>query len=664
MRVSAPGAASSTYLSPPRSLLDRAQIDGGMTQLDPRATQRPPERLWPRVGAEGDRVQTIVTRVVVVAVAVAVAVFVGVTFDLRLGLLLAPWSADGDQPQAVWHYWRYHIDGAIPPGDLLTDYAFVMHAPPVWWALMAGLSTFFEPVDSAKILNVIAYIITPIMAWIVVARRSIHLVGAAAAFLVVRSLDFNIITAGGYARSFGPFLTLLFLHCFFERRHYACLFVLVLQAAFYPSVVIPCGIAYGLYVVVAGPGAARKKRVIGMFVAGVLILLLGKSQDLSAPKWWGPMVSEAEALEMPSWKPGGRINEAPLRPMSHEIPKNLTRAFTRSGQPWSTAAANAFVRHRDLLMGSFVVVVVVAAVAGRRRRRRSALEDAGPPADPVPWEILLLAFASLCAYLLARQMAFTLYLPYRPLQHVLAYLVYVAIPLGLWAALSAWLPRRIAGAAVLVVVVTGSCALWGDGLERGPKNYVNYKYNHKFYKFVRTLPNDAIFGGDFTHTASIPMFGAHQVYVNKNLAHPFRKGYYAEVERRIRLMYEAMYATSFDDVVAFGARENVQYLAYREGFFAQKDKRLFQPLKTELDALWAERRRGEGFALEHPPKEAVVYRHKGQLVVKIAALAGAQRATPAKATPTTPAAEPKANDDDVNDDANDDDDVDVDGSAP
>ena len=73
--------------------------------------------------------------------------------SLRMHGAWGPWAADGDQPQAVWHYWRYRIAGALPPGNLVTDYAFVMHAPPAWWAMMAGLSSFMDPLVAAKIAD-------------------------------------------------------------------------------------------------------------------------------------------------------------------------------------------------------------------------------------------------------------------------------------------------------------------------------------------------------------------------------------------------------------------------------------------------------------------------------------------------------------------------------
>jgi hypothetical protein len=559
--------------------------------------------LWPRDWPR---------RAVVLVAAGALLAYIGVTFVVRLGAMFDPWSADGDQAQAVWHYWRYHKAGAIPPGDLLTDYAFVMHAPPVWWALMASLSSIFEPVTSAKILNTLAYWLTPLLAFVVVARRSHFLVGIAAAFLLARSLDFHGIIAGGYARSFGPLLVYLFLWTFLERRHLATLAVLVFQAAFYPSVVMPCGIAYGVYVVAAGPMRARLFRTGTMFVAGLLIIALGKVQDLRAPDWWGPIVTEAEALEMPAWGPGGRINEAPLKPISFELERNLTRAFHPSGAALVNAAAKSFRRHTAWWCGGFLLLVSSAIAFFHVRSWRARIEGAEVDRHtPLPFELLLVGVAAFVAYLLARALAFKLYLPYRTLQHTFPYLIYVGAPLLTWCALSRALPRRpwLAAALTCGAWVLLACTLWGHGVERGPKTYQSFAGGRPFYLFIRDLPNDAVFAGDFSHVATIPLFGAHQVYVNKNLAHPFRQGYYAECERRILRMYQALYATSLDEVAAFGREENVRYFMFHTRSFATPDVRLFMPPKRELDALFHKNKK-VGFALADVPKEAVVWRSR------------------------------------------------------
>jgi hypothetical protein len=557
-------------------------------------------------------------RAVAIALSGALLAFIVATIATRLPLLFQEWTADGDQNQAVWHYWRYHISGAFPGGDLLTDYAFAMHAPPVWWLLMSSLSTFVEPVNAAKILNLIAYVGTIITIVVVVGKRANIFVGLAAGFLIARSLDFNGIIAGGYARSFGPLLTILFLGTFMAGKHRLTLAVLVFQAAFYPSVVIPCGIAYGLYTVVAGPMAARRRRMAGMFVAGLLIIAFGKSQDLVAKEWWGPVMFEKEALTMPAWQGGGRISEAPLKPVPFELRKNVGRALRGGGNRPAPVAVQRLADQRAaevVVLGSIFFALTIAAVTLRRRRQGQ------PVPARFPWQIPLLAVGMLAAYFLARAVAFKLYLPYRALQHVLPYLVYVSIPIAFWVVFSNTLKRRaLVSGLTFAVSVLPIFVIYGDGLERGPTTYARYSFNEGLYRFVRKLPQDAMIAGDFIHVSSIPLFAHHNVYVNKNLAHPFRRGFYAECERRILETYRALYATSLESVVDFARRENVDYLVFRKDAFKTRDNRLFQPIKRELDQLWTNNRK-TGFALASVPKEAVVYRRGNSVMVDLKKLA-------------------------------------------
>jgi len=601
-----------------------------------------------RVESSGWLPTTLAGRVAAVVCFVALTAYCVATMSQRLAGFFDPWSADGDQAQAVWQYWRYHISGLFPSGDFLTDYAFKMHAPPVWWVLMASGSIFFEPVVVAKFWNIVAYAATLLITIVGIGRRSNVFVGMAAAFMLARNVDFSTIIAGGYARSFGPMLTMLFLAVFLSGRHRLALGVLVFQAAFYPSVVIPCGIAYGLYTVVAGPMPVRLRRMAGMFVAGLLIIALGKSQDIGAPTWWGPLVTLEEASKMEVWGPGGRVPETPLRPMSVELEKNTARAWRVSGDIVNDEVTT-MVRRRlpELPLALFGVgIIAFVGVAIRRHRRGEAV------IDPFPWQIPLLFAAALAAYVLARQLAFRLYLPYRPLQHVVPYMFYATMALLPWALLINLMPRRRTLATVLAVAIAvlPNLLIFGDGFERGPTTYVSYSWNKNLYERLRRLPKNVMVAGDFTNTSSAPLFGHVLVFVNKNLAHPFRLGFWAEAERRIHETYKALYATSLDEVLAFAEREKIDYLVWQKNIHMQPDKRLFRPVKRPIDALFQKNKR-IGFALAKPlPKEAIAFRDNDTVLLdlkKLAALKAAGKLTTTEptsptppTTPTTPTTEP------------------------
>lgn len=581
------------------------------------------ERLWP---------QSLAERRVIVALALAVVAYIiGVQVQRYAGMF-NEFAADGDQPQAVFQYWRYHIAGAFKPGDLVTDYAFVMHAPPLWWAMMSTLSTLMQPLLAAKVLNLVAFGLTCVAMWFCVARRSHAIVGLAAVVLLIRNWDFSYIIAGGYARSFGPLLTILFLTAFTAGRHRIALGLLVLQAALYPSVVIPCGIAYGTYTVVAGPMGPRLRRMAGMFAAGLLIIAFGKFQDLASPSWWGTVVTLEQAKTMPAWGPGGRVSEVPLRPFVGDLERHFNRAFHPNGHVPSRKAAEGVLGHPELLAGAAAITIAVSgAVTWRRRRQGRTVGDA------FPWQIPALFLAAFCSYVLARQLAFKLYVPYRPLQHVWPYMIYAGLPLLMWSLASTLIRARAAAIAVTFVVsVVPMMLLFGDGLEHGPRTYAAHTANRPLYLWIRSQPIDAVFAGEIAYIDNVPLFGHHRAYMTKNMAHPFRIGYYNEAERRLREMYTALYATDLQDVVAFGAREHVDFLIVREASFANFDQRLFQPLRKQLSPVFTAGRK-KGFALRNLPPSAVVYRTGDVSVVDLQKLDVALKAGAPRTSPPLPA---------------------------
>lgn len=583
-----------------------------------------PWRFWP---------DTRSGRALVVISSLAFIAYLGAVMQIRFEPMWDPWACDGDQPQAVWHYWRYKVDGAFPPGDLMTDYAFVMHAPPVWWALMASLSAITGPLWAAKVWNLVAYVLTVVAMWLGVTLRSNHFVGLAAAFLLVRSQDFFGLIAGGYARSFGPLLVVAFLAAFYVKRHWLVLGILVLQAAFYPSVVMPCGAAYGIYVVVAGPMRDRLRRMASMFVAGLLIIGFGKYQEIGAPDWWGSVVTLDEALEMPAWQRGGRIHEAPLRPIELEVRRNLQRAHRRAGVEVLPPVADAW--EKTGIPGVAAVVLAGAllytAVWWRARRRGRTLEDA------FPWQLPLLLLGAFLAYLLARMLAFKLYLPYRSLQHTVPYVMYASLPLLVWTLFVNTLGarpthptrNRLASAGLTLLLSTLPVFLvFGTGYARTNQSYYSNRGYRELFGHVRTLPLDAQIAGQISIVDRIPLFTWHRVNVTKNLAHPFRPGYYEETERRLRASYTALYASDLETVLQVSRDEKIDYWVWDTRIFAKLDIKLFEPIRRDMAKLFRKNKPG-GFALERVPPSALVFSRGTQRILSVAALESAMRSAEA-----------------------------------
>lgn len=528
---------------------------------------------------------------------------------------------DGDHAQAVAHYWRYHVEGAMPAGDLLTDYAFLMHAPLGWWAPMALLSTVVTPLAAAKLLSLVAYAATGAFAWLLVYRKGNVYLAAATLVLIARCSACHFFLAGGYARSFGPPLVLLFLCAWVLWSHRAVLVVLVLQAALYPSVVIACGLAYGAYCVLAGPMNARIKRCATLALAGVVIIALGMMQDLRAPKEWGSVVWLEDALEMPAWGPGGRIQEAPLRPVSSEIWKNLIRPYTTHGDaPLRKLVPGASSMMRNAKTFVYAWAAFFVLVVARRIWRGGAYGFV------IPWQLPALFLGALVGYFVARALAFKLYLPYRVLAHSWVWIMILLMPLVAYE-VGMWIFRGRSGRATafaLVLSLVPAIGFLGHGLALVPGIYTNTGADRaRLHAWLRkNTPVDATFAGDLGTMDRIPLFAYRQVLVNRALAHPFRPGFYQLTEDRVRETYEALYADDPAALVAFADKWSVEYIVYSTDAFTKVDKRVFEPVRRDVAKLFRANK-PKGFAVDKVPPSAVVFKHKKVRVIDVARLRNA-----------------------------------------
>jgi hypothetical protein len=555
--------------------------------------------------------------------AVALGAFFIALIATRMKGAWGSYAAHFDHPQAVWQYWRYHVDGAVPPGHLFTDHQFAVHGQLGWWAMMATLSRVVEPLTSAKVLEVVTFALLGGAAVFSVGARREWLLGIAAGFLILRSPDLAGTVAGGYARSFGPGLFLCFFGAFLLERHRACLLVLVLQAAIYPSIVIPCGITYGAYCVIKGPWRDRARRIGELVIAGLFIIGFGLSHNLGIPEWWGPIVTYEEAEQMRAWRrPGGRYGDVPFQPAWQQISANIERGFKPLGGTLAPASISDFVEaHRKatlIVVPSALSFAIIAVDRIRRRRRKLPVPDD----MRVPWQLFALAGGAIAGYFFTRTFAFKFYLPSRQLSNTVQYLIMVGLPILCWCASRALFGSRraVALVAAVLVSVAPAFALRGHGLAKSPFPYTDHPQDIAMHQRLRQLPLDAIVACDAYWCDRIGLFAYHRPYAAKSMVHPLRRGYYVEAERRLVEMHKALYANRLEDVVAFADREDVDYFVYSKARVTKALEATFEPAKTKIKNAWKKASEAGSFALLDPPKEAVLFRAGDVVLLDISKL--------------------------------------------
>ena len=196
----------------------------------------------------------------------------------------------------------------------------------------------------------------------------------------------------------------------------------------------------------------------------------------------------------------------------------------------------------------------------------------------------------------------------------------------------------LAGGLALSLTVGSACLLVGDGIPGWTQAYYSVRSLRGFYGFIRGLPLDKQFAGQITYIDRVPLFAWHRAYVTKALAHPFRPGCYAEAERRMRLVYTALYSSSLAEIVRVADQEKIDFLIYDTDLFNAVDKRLFEPVKREMAVLF-KRNKQIGFALAQAPESALAYRKGKVRLLGIRALADALAGGEGAAIAAVPALE-------------------------
>jgi hypothetical protein len=542
-----------------------------------------------------------------------------------------PYTAETDWKQWLWLYHRYSTPGAFPSGQLLTDYALSVQ-PPLFFAVCAGLSWLIGPVPTAVFLYALAMGAAAHCAWWAARARVSPVAALLAALIVLHGYAYFKHAAGGYPRTFGPTLTLWCLAAWMNGRHRQVLLSLLVMGGVYPSVLVPCGLGYGAWSVLFAGRAGFWRRNVLLAAVGVLSVLLAQLQSLRVPDWYGHVVTLKEALAMPALGKLGRTWWVPMPGYWEKVSDYLFQPLRASGalpllKLWPHAALAAY-----LLWGLVIGLLLLAtyklsapagdASASRRDRILGRIGAMGHSMRTlVPLEPVLMLAGALLAFVLARALAFKLYLPHRVVQHVLPYVLAVAIAIIVGRALAALLSdRRLLWATALWAPLT-FLAVAGDGMFAGA--FRSYADDKALYQWVEQhTPVQAQFAGTLRVLDEIPFFSKRQAFVNWKMAHPFRLGFYQEIERRVVAMYDAYYATDLSAVLAFCQQEHIDYFIVDDRRFEeveQGDGNLFEPLRGRVARLFLARR-ASGFALEHVPEAAVVFRHQHYRVIDVTAL--------------------------------------------
>ncbi len=453
--------------------------------------------------------------------------------------------ADDARQQIFWmQQWR---DAALYPVDLQVDYA--RHYVPWGVKGLYGLAACaIDPMVFSKWLPGILFVGLGLLLF-AVGRQ---LAGPGAGWGIVGAYWLTPFyleqIAGGLARSFAAPLLALFVLGWLRRRPAMVGLALVLQALFIPYLVPVCA------------GAALAARFLpkkwrgdawiwpvewgqAAWMGIALGLAFGWQATLAGSDF-GPLVGAAELAD-PVFSRAGRYGFGVWPPASlfHElivVPWSRIAPF----REWGTGA------------GIAVVVVLVAALAWTARR----VDWRGlRPALPLA---IGLAAASWTAYGVARLFPLKFFIPDRYVTYPVHLAWTVWLGLAAAAAWRAWPQRRRAVGAVLLLAVAGlgTWRLQSAGV-------YDFSADAPVIAAARALPVDARIAGPPALMDNVLAFGQRRVLVSFELAHPWLRGYWRQIEPRLRDWFAAYYAADPAEIRAFCERYGVDWMVVDERDF-------------------------------------------------------------------------------------------------
>lgn len=425
---------------------------------------------------------------------------------------------------------------------------------------------FFNPVQFTKILGGILFLCQCLAMFAlghVFGGRPQAWAMAAMVWLMPFFLE-NI--SGGLARAFAsPLLALAALALL--RHRPGSVSTLALGGCI-PYIYLPCAPAIFLSAIqrfrIGSGGSAKLKLILTLLV---LILATGmaylngiKPQD----QGFGPLVSLAEATGRPEFGPDGRLDLVPLPNPFLDV---VYYPFERIG----------LFKEFGLIPGILSLVVLAPLLYfGARAVNWRALAFSFKP-------LAVLGGSFLAFYVAARFMAFTLFVPDRYMQYPVNLLYAILLSACLAGAFTRLKPGRTAAVClILAMAALGALRL---------KNVALYDYSADapLYAAVEAAtPRNALLAGHPELMDNVMTFARRNALASFELAHPWSRGFWAQLSPRLDGFFAAYYASDADTVARFAREFGVDFLVVDEAHFTKEylaAKPFFEPFGAAIKAL-------------------------------------------------------------------------------
>lgn len=521
--------------------------------------------------------------VVIVMVAQAVALF--------LPDVLRPDLYNDDAQQHIWWTYRF-ADPSLFPNDFIAQLYSQPTIAPV--GLQAIYRLFVPWIDAQVLSELLPFglaIATSVLAWLIGRRAAGGNRAGGVVACVFAGWVLYLYLIGGFARAFAQPILMLGMWALLARRNRWLGLTFVLAALFYPQTVVNLGL---LAVVVLGVRALRERRVpsdwawlvgLGLVAAAIMVAVYARP----LPAGIGPAVTEAEARAMPEFGPGGRSKFFTDDPVAYYI----------------EGARSGFGIPRHL----FALLIGLIGLGAWRFR------------GALPFEAWALAGTSVAAFALAHATLFALYVPNRYVVYTIALFVMMCFAAWLPPALAAlrlerFFDRREIRVGLAVLACGASVWMSAHRMEKLLGRPVARDLEAA-YAYLRTLPNDTLIAAHPIDAEPVALRTRRSVLAWRETSDAFFLGYYRKVADRIKGELAACFATDWAEVDALHERFGASvFLVNRDRYRTPESSSYIPPFRDAALEQIARGRR-EGFVLDHPPAERVLFSQGNYLIVEL-----------------------------------------------
>lgn len=528
-----------------------------------------------------------------VACTVLVAVFLFGPYVCRVDLF------NNDVAHHV--FWLYgYADPQLFPNDIAVDY-FRTSAMGGYRAMYAAVAAEFDVLLAAEWLSVLLLVWCAVLAWKLgvaaeASNSEMHglLAVTAMCLLLQWSQAQDLLPPVAIQRTFALPMVLLTLWALVSERFVWVGVSWIAAALVYPVVLPVQGLTAA---VVFGRKIFVKRRLPRHWainlVAGTVAVSIA-AVGVPIPAHIGPPLTYEQAMQLPEFGLQGRLG------MYGEGWRGYWLRDQRTGLGWSAKVL------------ALIALSVAVAWLGRASRR-IPLEA---------WVMVLVGVGIWAAMrLFPEQLMFGLYLPNRHARWAIGAFGVLAMAAGASSAID-YLGRRfatsvgklrrlrtlvaiLAPAAVAVATVPSGIAAWRQPVDRDLENT---------YGFISSLPKDTLVAAHPDLADFVPVRTRRSVVTSTEISMAWMEGYYEVMKPRVEASLRAAYATRMEDVDAQLEPLGVDVMLTgpavwaKSGYFAPFDG-LVQDLR--------ERGRRDGFVLQHPPVDRILFRSGDYYVIRV-----------------------------------------------